>query len=336
MHHNDLLQARIKGAIIGVAYGDAMGMPTEFWTREQIKENFPHGITSFMKSTDQDFFHRQMQVGEVTDDTINTKMILDSLIYLHGDIHVEDYLKRLQLWAQDTSVSQYVCGPNTMKALEAIQKGVSIHESGKFGTTNGAAMKIVPIGFISNYQSMEDLVHRVEQICIPTHNTSIAIAGASIVAACISYGIQGGNDLTKLWEVAIAAYEVGKHRGHQLPCASLRHRLEHVRKICLKHPQEEVMDILYHFLGTGMETIETIPASLAIVLLSQGNPIVAAKLSAELGGDTDTIGAISTAICGSMNPYFTIEDIKLLESVNQIDFDKLAEEIAIYSPFYKV
>ncbi|MBU5583328.1 ADP-ribosylglycohydrolase, partial [Enterococcus sp. S181_ASV_20] len=57
-----------------------------------------------------------------------------------------------------------------------------------------------------------------------------------------------------------------------------------------------------------------------------------AQLSASLGWDTDTIGAISAAICGGMNPQLPKEMIRQIEEVNQLDFEELTEKVA---PFVK-
>ena len=32
------LKRKVKGALLGIAYGDSFGMPTEMWTPEQIRE----------------------------------------------------------------------------------------------------------------------------------------------------------------------------------------------------------------------------------------------------------------------------------------------------------
>lgn len=31
------LKRKVKGALLGIAYGDSFGMPTEMWTPEQIE-----------------------------------------------------------------------------------------------------------------------------------------------------------------------------------------------------------------------------------------------------------------------------------------------------------
>ncbi|HBT16325.1 MAG TPA: ADP-ribosylglycohydrolase, partial [Firmicutes bacterium] len=47
-------------------------------------------------------------------------------------------------------------------------------EAGKYGVTNGGAMKMIPIGIISNWRDMDNLVENVRLVCLPTHNTNLA------------------------------------------------------------------------------------------------------------------------------------------------------------------
>lgn len=328
----DLL-LRIKGVFIGGAYGDAMGMPTEFWTYEHIKRKFPNGIEHFIPSQPDDFFGRNMAAGSITDDTINTIMIANMIIEHHGIIHTESYIKQLIKWKRESKEAALVCGPSTLKALDSIEKGISVEETGKLGTTNGAAMKISPIGIISDYRDLDSLISNVHTICKPTHNTSIAIQGASIIAGIISYAVSGGDDLNYMWELAEEIANKAMHCGFQIPSASIIERMKLVKCLIRNCTIQEATKNLYDIAGTGVETIETIPAVLAIVELSQSDPNVSAKICASLGGDTDTIGAISTAICGAMKPNFEDSIIQSLENTNTINFEELSRKLYNYSPF---
>lgn len=329
------LLSRIKGVLVGGAYGDAMGMPTEFWTHEHIKLRFPNGIENLLSSQPDDFFGRTMSAGKITDDTINTMMIADMIIDNHGIINTESYINQLIRWKNESKEAALVCGPSTMKALESIEKGMSVEETGKLGTTNGAAMKISPIGIISDFHDLDSLINNVHMICKPTHNTSIAIQGASIIAGIISYAVSGGNDLEYMWDLAREIAKKAKNYGFQIPSASIIERMKLVKQIIKDCTINEAIKNLYEIAGTGVETIETIPSVLAIVELSQGNPMISAKICASLGGDTDTIGAISTAICGGMNPNFDDSLINKLENTNEINFDELSRKLYHLSPFRK-
>ena len=61
-------------------------------------------------------------------------------------------------------------------------------------------------------------------------------------------------------------------------------------------------------------------------------PARCARLAANLGGDTDTIGAMATGICGAFAGVGAIPaaDLALLRSVNELSFDELAPQLATY------
>jgi ADP-ribosylglycohydrolase len=325
------MQEKIWGVLAGGALGDALGMPTECWSQEKIREQFPDGVTTLVASNEGDVFGRKLAAGAITDDTINVLMILSMIKKNNGQIRVTDFVAELREWNENSPVSAFVSGPSTLKALEKIAQGVPIEETGVTGTTNGASMKIAPIGLISDYRKLSELVRNVAEICLPTHNTKIAIAGASAVAAAVSYTVRGGQSIDEIWQLAFETIEVAKDYGHDFPSASLTFRMKQARKIVQEETDQQVaLHRLYEEIGTGMETIETIPSAFAIVELAKGDTLKSVQLSASIGWDTDTIGAISGAICGGMNPDLPKEMIKQIETVNQLDFLQLTADI---SPF---
>lgn len=323
---------RIRGVLAGCACGDAMGMPTEGMSRKDIDSLFPQGVREFYGATERDIFGRKMRAGEITDDTINTVLIAQMLADTGGKPDTMRYLDYLRRWMKENPEKcRYVAGPNTLRALDALEKGTPLERAGIFGTTNGAAMKIGPVGIVSDYHDMQKLTDWVEQICKPTHNTSTAIAGAAAVAACVSYGIQGGNRPEELWDIALEAARAGSGRGYQSPAVSLMKRMEAVRALTETEERETVLEQLKNYYGTGVETIETIPAVLAIIQISGGDAWKASCISAELGGDTDTIGAVSASICGGMKPGLPEGVEEMLEQVNHLDFGAIAESLLPYA-----
>ena len=326
------MKKRIRGVIAGTALGDAMGMPTECWSQDKIKERFPEEIDRLYPASQNDIFGRTLEAGAVTDDTINTLMILNMLKKNQGKVCVDDYIKELSDWNENSGVSAYVSGPSTLKALDKIAKGVPVEEAGVTGTTNGAAMKIAPIGIVSDYREMQNLIKNVYQICLPTHNTKIAIAGASAVAAAVSYTVRGGSSIDEIWNIAYSAITAAQEYGYDFPSASLPFRMKQARKILDEEKRDEgsILKRLYDEIGTGMETIETIPCVFAIVELANGDTWKAAQLCAQIGWDTDTIGAISCGICGGMNPELPEKEVTLIEQVNGLDFNAMAEDVLSY------
>ena len=132
-------------------------------------------------------------------------------------------------------------------------------------------------------------------------------------------------DEEKIWTLAKLAIEEGMKHGNQLPSPSLSKRLDLIRQDIKTLSEKEVLEKLETVYGVGFETIETIPAVLAMIILSKGNPMKSAQLSANIAGDSDTIGSISTAICGAFHPEFNSLDIKHIEEVNGINFKKYVD-----------
>ena len=141
-----------------------------------------------------------------------------------------------------------------------------------------------------------------------------------VVATLSSYALRHEYDEEEIWTLTKRAIEEGMKHGNQLPSPSLLKRLDLVQQDIMTLSEKEVLEKLEAVYGVGFETIETIPAVLTMIVLSKGNPMKSAWLSANIAGDSDTIGSISTAICGAFHPEFNSLDMKLIEEVNGINF----------------
>lgn len=73
------MREKIWGVLAAGALGDAMGMPTECWSQEKIRQNFPDGVTELIASNENDVFGRKLAAGAITDDTLNVLMILSMI-----------------------------------------------------------------------------------------------------------------------------------------------------------------------------------------------------------------------------------------------------------------
>ncbi len=319
---------KVYGTLMGVALGDAMGMPCEFFTRNKSKMIFG-GVDGFLPSPNENFITGGFGKYEVTDDTQQTFIVAKAIIENKGKIIPEEIIKRIIDWSkEDKMTNKNIIGPSTRKAFELISQGTSLEEAGKFGDTNGGAMRIVPVGIVSDWKSMDSLVENVRLACLPTHNTNTAISGSAAVAAAVSAGIDGKEDIEELIEISKIACLKGLEKGNELPGASIAKRIDLGIKIVKNGESEEsILQELYDIIGAGMATTESVPAAFALVYMSNGDPVKCAKLSANLGGDTDTIGAMSCGICGAVKGIdaIDVEYIKNICEVNKLP----AEEIAM-------
>jgi len=322
------IKNRIKGCLIGVAAGDAMGMPSSMMSPERIRHLFGK-INSFLPAPEGHVIHGGLKAGEITDDTLQTLLIADSIIANKG-VEPEDIGKRLILWAESIGAfNSMLIGPSSLRALYAIRNGKSVYEAGSAGDTNGAVMRIAAVGILGK-GDLKRTVDAVEKSCIPTHNTNIAIAGASAVAIAIGRGIMGESDFSNILPFIYEAIDEGMKRGVDWYSASIAKRLKLALDI-VENAQSigEAMTELYETIGAGVQISEAVPTCLALTKLVKGDPEQAVITAANLGGDCDTIGAISGAVCGSLSGEnaFPGEWIDLLSQVNKIDFDYYTNEL---------
>ncbi|WMJ89927.1 ADP-ribosylglycohydrolase family protein [Anaerocolumna sp. MB42-C2] len=327
----DMIYDRILGGMIGIALGDAFGMPSEMWSRKRIKDYFGE-IHSFKPGPDENAISKGLKAGEVTDDTMNTIFVTEMLYENRGKADPYLYIKKLKHWSKTSDKSIAVIGPSTSKAIKLLEEGTPIEETGKTGITNGAAMKILPIGFVYSVKNMEEMVKEVYKLCLPTHNTSAAISGASAIAAAGSYMVSGGSSMEKLLETACEAAEIGIKYGYDVASASIRKRILMGKRIVdsmerEKQSSDKILDEIYDVIGTGLPITESVPAALTLVYLAKGDPIKCARYCANIGGDTDTLGAMGCGICGAGfgGQNFPAELVETLEQTNHINFSMSAE-----------
>ncbi|MFA4906684.1 MAG: ADP-ribosylglycohydrolase family protein [archaeon] len=320
---------RILGCLVGVAAGDAMGMPTSMMSPETIRKFFPEYVTDFYPAPKGHILHQGLVAGQVTDDTQQTLLIADSII-ANGCVDPEDVARRLIQWGEDNhAFDSMLVGPSTLRALYAIRAGKSIKQSGSAGDTNGAPMRIASVG-IFGAGNLEKTVNAVEQACLPTHNTNIAIAGSSAIAMAIGCGISGEKDIDLIIKKAMLAAEKGMQRGNIWYSASIVKRTQIALDIVQNHSSREAqMRDLYDMVGGGVQISETVPLCLAVFKMARGNPVEAIGITTNLGGDCDTTSAITGSICGAYSGIgaFPKAWMKKLADVNHIDFEYYADKL---------
>ena len=290
---------RAYGALLGLAIGDALGMPTQYTAREKIIERY--GILDwFQPGPPDNFISRGMAAGRVTDDTDQAVILGEMLVAGRGHVDPEAFAQALLAWETRMIAvgSQDLLGPSTRHALTLVAQGMSTELTGRTGSTNGAAMRVAPVGIAFPAEPLEGLVDAVFQSGHVTHNTTVAIAGASAVAAAVSAGVAGAS-LPEALETALRAAELGARRGFYFAGGDVAARSQWALDLVRGKREDEALDLIYRLVGTGVATNEAVPAALAICAVAPEDPWRVCCLAASLGGDCDTVGAIAGAIMGA-------------------------------------
>jgi ADP-ribosylglycohydrolase len=321
---------RALGAFYGLALGDALGMPTQSLSRAEIQARFGD-ITRLEDAGPHQPIAANMPRGSITDDTEQAILVGQLLIDGRGNIEPSVLAQRLIEWeaVMQAKGSQDLLGPSTKRAIEMILAGHSPEEAGRYGTTNGAAMRITPVGIAADVADTRRFIAAVVQACQVTHNTTLGISSAAAVAAVVSAGINGmdlGEALNLGQHIALQAEE----HGHWVAGGRMASRISWARSISVERDKALLADLLYDVIGTSVASQESVVVSFALaqqVAIGEMNAFEAVCMAAGLGGDTDTIAAILGAMLGACLGLesWPVAMIDTVKAVNSLALEPLVE-----------
>jgi ADP-ribosylglycohydrolase len=294
---------RAAAALWGLAVGDALGMPTQSLPRAAIAERYGPLVEGFHPGPPDHPLAAGLPAGHVTDDTEQAVLLAEELVAGGGRVDPHRLADRLVAWEAGMRArgSQDLLGPSTRRALAALAAGADPAAAGREGTTNGAAMRIAPVGIAE--ADPDRLVERVVEASVVTHGTGVALAGAAAVAAAVSAGVAGAPPADAV-AAAVRAARAAAGRGRWVAAADVAARIEWAVDLCAGRGPAAVA-VIDALVGTSLAAQESVPAAFAALAAADGDPWLAGRIAASAGGDTDTVAAIAGAVggaCGGVVP----------------------------------
>nr|WP_314336376.1 PfkB family carbohydrate kinase [Schaalia odontolytica] len=329
--------SRAYGALAGLALGDALGMPTQAMSPEQIRAVYGT-ITGLVDGDASQPYAPGMPAGSVTDDTEQALLVASLLVRGRGTssgrvaLDAGEFAHALLAW-EDSMIergSLDLLGPSTKAALERVRAGEDPLTVGGAGTTNGAAMRVTPIGIAMSTADPEAFADAVWSSCRVTHATRQGFQSAALVAAAVSMGIDAARSTTPdlrglLWK-ALSYVDSLPERGAWTPdpdvIAATRRAMQLVA-----NPASSSLECLVEQVGTSVASAQAIP--MAFALLARDPSPQALLDAANIGGDTDTIGAIAGAILGAALGFevFVGRGLAQVELASHLDLPSVALEL---------
>lgn len=322
--------SRAYGALAGLALGDALGMPTQAMSPQQIQTVYGH-VTGLVDGDKSQPYAPGMAAGSVTDDTEQALLIASLLLKGHGsglNLDAGEFSHALLAW-EDSMIergSLDLLGPSTKAALERVRAGEDPLRVGGEGTTNGAAMRVTPIGIAASTSDRQLFADAVWSSCQVTHATRQGFQSAALVAAAVSLGIDAGAaDVTDLLRKAVAFVRSLPERGAWSPEPDVVEATHRALKLAAQPSSS--LEWLAGQIGTSVASAQAIPMAFALLVR---DPSPRALLqAANLGGDTDTIGAIAGAILGASLgvEVFDAYGLAQVEQVSQLELPSVATDL---------
>lgn len=328
--------SRAYGALAGLALGDALGMPTQALSPQQIRTVYGR-VTGLVDADASQPYAPGMAAGSVTDDTEQALLVASLLVASRGSsarvtLDAHEFAHALLAW-EDSMIergSLDLLGPSTKAALERVRGGEDPLAVGGEGTTNGAAMRVTPIGIAVSTADPEAFADAVWSSCRVTHATRQGFQSAALVAAAVSLGIDSARstapDLRALLWKAVTFVDSLPARGAWTPDPGVIAATRRAMQLSV-NPASSSLECLAQQVGTSVASAHSIPMAFALLARS---PSPASLLdAANIGGDTDTIGAIAGAILGAALGVEVLDgcDLARVEEVSRLDLRSVASDL---------
>lgn len=325
------LEDRVYATLCALALGDSMGMPTEFQPPEEIKEFYGY-VDSLVAPDPRHYHYADMVRAQYTDDTELSLEVLDAIIRC-GGISVETAINALETWVRKYDVfNKSYLGPTSRKALEGIFAGKDPIAVGREGITNGAAMRVTPVGIL-NAGNPDQAARDAVTLSLPTHGSNRAVAGAGAVASAVAEALSNSSTLESVMEAARRGAEIAEKEGYPVGECRLLPLLDELLELSARTADDaQFLAEVFRKIEYSMACDDTVAVVLAFFDRCGGDPMYAARLGANLGGDTDTIGALAAALSGAYSGIAKLDMamIREIEQVNHVDFKEKAQAILTF------
>ena len=280
----------VKDGIIGHAIGDAMGVPIEFTNREELLAN---PITEMLGHGTYD-----VEKGSFSDDTSMEIATIDSYIKKE-EFDYDDIMNNFSLMISEGKFTPddklFDIGITCSTAVNNYLKGTSPLESGLDDINsngNGSLMRMLPVVYYAYYKKLKqvEILELTSNISSLTHRHEISIIGCYLYVNYVLNIINGKDKYAALNMLKALDLSMFKEENIDKYSRVLDGTLKDLSLDDIK--------------STGY-VVDTLEAALWVVLNtdSYSSSIIGAI---NLGGDTDTIGAITGSITGILYGYTAI------------------------------
>jgi len=295
---------KVVGGLVGVCVGDALGVPGEFVSRDKLKLNPIKDMVGYGTYN--------QPPGTWSDDSSLTLCLAESLC---KGFNIHDIADKFIKWLFEGYWTPYDetfdVGNTTYIAISRLKSGIDPLDAGpkdEFSNGNGSLMRILPLSFYVEKMNKEEQFEKSHKVSRLTHGHLRSQMACGIYIQ-IAVNLLKGNSPEVAYE---KAKEISLDYYSSEPYL---HELRHFDRILKSDIRKLPLDLIK---STGY-VIDTLEAALWSFLNSK--TFRDAVLTAvNLGGDTDTIGAVAGGLAGIYYGYSAIPKdwVKKITKVDEI------------------
>lgn len=301
-----------KDLLLGVAVGDALGVPVEFESRETISQNPVADMTGYGTY--------DLPPGTFSDDSSLTFCLAEALTQDFNLQRVADHFVNWMLhgyWTADGHV--FDVGIATSKAIDRLRRGCEPEFAGgttEFDNGNGSLMRILPL--VTYLKDKE----RFERFELTKQVSSITHGHIRSVLACFYYLefarklLDGATKFEAYDSLKTELIDFFSEQSINPEEVSLFDRLlvGNIHEL----PSDEIK--------SGGYVVHTLEASIWCLLTTDSYESATLK-AVNLGEDTDTTGAVTGGLAGILYGYQDIPANWLHKLARRADIEDLADRL---------
>lgn len=339
-----ILERRVLGSLASAAIGDALGAPAEQRSVLEIRQMFGGRLDRFVEPPADSPYAKGRGVAQITDDSSQMFLLAEAFIANDGKITARAVADMILTWSETEYYPRF-CGPTTMRAIEALRAGAdpeTLGAQGRItteGTTNGGAMRVAPAGLV-HPGDIDAAVHAAAITCMPSHFTSIGVAGAAAIAAAVSMALTDGATIVDVVRAALwgahRGCEIGAAQGREVAGPNVADRIELAVSLAITSPDIDIaIERITRQVGTGLPTAESVPAAIGFFVAAAGDPWRTVVAAASAGDDSDTTGCMAGSIAGAFSGMdaVPVEAYRQVCDANGLDLESLASRLTkVVSP----
>ncbi|MEI0564053.1 ADP-ribosylglycohydrolase family protein [Brachyspira pulli] len=288
------LENKLKSAILGLAVGDALGVPYEFISRDIIKNNPCKDMIGYGT--------HNKKAGTWSDDTSLTLCLLDNLN--SKNINYNDIMDSFALWYDKGHYTAdgdtFDIGITTRDAIDNYKNGknpIKCGLSDEYSNGNGSLMRILPIAFYIKKYFDGKLFENSEAINIIYNVSSLTHSHKRSLIACVIY-------------TAIVLNLINDMKIEEAINKALKDSFNYYKNEKEINNYKRIFDSDFKKLNdTKIQSsgyvVNTLEASIWI-LLNTSNYKDAVLKAVNLGDDTDTTAAVTGGLAGL---YYCVDNI---------------------------
>lgn len=300
---------RIKGGILGVIVGDALGLPVQFLTREEVLKNPITGMRGYGSFN--------YPAGTWSDDGSLTLCTVESLTLAGYNLY--DLSERFLKWFDSGYLTpfdeSFDIGRTTAEAMTRLKRGTTPLEAGskdEHSNGNGSLMRILPAALYFSELPDEEFIQKLTEISGVTHGHPRSQLGCALYGLFVK-ALLLGEDPSQAYET------VRKKTLESVKGTILKNELPAYQRIL----DGSLMNLSEEEINSSGYVVDTLEASIWCLL--QSSDFKGALLKAvNLGEDTDTVGAVTGGLAGV---YYGYTDIPTEWMNELIKKDQILEQI---------